>query len=125
MGGLKNRPTVRLITWLIVARCSGQKGCSSRTYLSDFVLTKEVSSIIGFSNILLKTFSRYDNLEVVRLFLAQGGNILETYPGGARGGGGGTPYNGLYVEAPPKRNTLFGLHVYKKVEIYYLKYMKK
>ena len=86
MGGLKNRPTVRLITWLIVARCSGQKGCSSRTYLSDFVLTKEVSSIIGFSNILLKTFSRYDNLEVVRLFLAQGGNILETYPGGWGGG---------------------------------------
>ena len=30
MGGLKNRPTVRLITWLIVARCSGQKGCSSQ-----------------------------------------------------------------------------------------------
>ena len=29
MGGLKNRPTVRLITWLIVARSSGQKGCSS------------------------------------------------------------------------------------------------
>ena len=51
--------------------------------------TKEVSSIIGFFNIHLKTFSRYDNLEVVRLFLAQGGNILETYPGGARGGGGG------------------------------------
>ena len=37
MGGLKNRPTVRLITWLIVTRCSGQKGCSSRTSLSDFL----------------------------------------------------------------------------------------
>ena len=36
-----------------------------------------------------------------------------------------TPYNGLYGEAPPKRNTLFGLHVYKRVGIYYLKYMKK
>ena len=53
--------------------------------------TKEVSSIIGFFNIHLKTFSRYDNLEVVRLFLAQGGNILETFPGprGRSGGGGG------------------------------------
>ena len=84
--------------------------------------TKEVSSIIGFFNIHLKTFSRYDNLEVVRLFLAQGGNILETFPGprgrSGVGGGGGTPYNGLYVEAPPKRNTLFGLHVYKRVGIY-------
>ena len=30
-------------------------------------------------------------MEVVRLFLAQGGNILETYPGGARGGGGVLP----------------------------------
>ena len=27
------------------------------------------------------------------------------------GGGGGTPYNGLYEEAPPKRGTLFRLHV--------------
>ena len=53
--------------------------------------TKEVSSIIGFFNIHLKTFSRYDNLEVVRLFLAQGGNILETFPGlrGRSGGWGG------------------------------------
>ena len=53
--------------------------------------TKEVSSIIGFFNIHLKTFSRYDNLEVVRLFLAQGGNILETFPGprGRSGVGGG------------------------------------
>ena len=33
MGGLKNRPTVRLITWLMVARCSGQKGCSIRSEL--------------------------------------------------------------------------------------------
>ena len=41
------------------------------------------------------------------------------------GGGGSTPYNSLYGEAPPKRNTLFGLHVYKKVGIYWLKCMKK
>ena len=37
---------------------------------------------------------------------------------GVKGAGGGTPYNGLYEEASPKRNTLFGLHVYKRVGIY-------
>ena len=40
IGGLKNRPTIRLITWLIVARFSGQKGCSSeRLYRTSY--TKE------------------------------------------------------------------------------------
>ena len=29
-----------------------------------------------------------------------------------RGGGGGTPYNGLYGEAPPERGTFFTLQVY-------------
>ena len=33
------------------------------------------------------------------------------------GGGGGTPYNGLYGEAPPKRGTFFRLQVYKRVGI--------
>ena len=113
------RTTVRLITWLIVARCSGQKGCSSRTSLSDFVYQRSlISSIIGFFNIHSKTFSRYDNLEVVWLLLAQGGDILETYPGGVGGGGTVTSYDSLYGEAPPKRNTFFGLHVYKRVGIY-------
>ena len=28
---------------------------------------------------------------------------------------GGTPYNGLYGEAPPKRGTFFRLQVYKRV----------
>jgi len=32
-------------------------------------------------------------------------------------GGGGTPYNGLYREAPPERGTFFKLQVYKRVEI--------
>ena len=44
--------------------------------------------------------------------------FLKRTPGvcvcGGGGGGGSTPYIGLYREAPPKRNTLFGLHVYKK-----------
>ena len=34
-----------------------------------------------------------------------------------RGGGGGTPYNGLYEEAPPERGTFFRLRVYKRVGI--------
>ena len=32
-------------------------------------------------------------------------------------GGGGTPYNGLYGEALPKRGTFFRLQVYKSVGI--------
>ena len=35
-----------------------------------------------------------------------------------RGGGGGTtPYSGLYGEAPPERGTFFWFQVYKKVGI--------
>ena len=33
------------------------------------------------------------------------------------GGGGGTPYNGLYGEAPPEKGTFFRLQVYKRVGI--------
>ena len=32
-------------------------------------------------------------------------------------GGGGTPYNGLYGEAPPERGTFFRLQVYERVGI--------
>ena len=32
-------------------------------------------------------------------------------------GRGGTPYNGLYGEAPPERGTFFRLQVYKRVGI--------
>ena len=32
-------------------------------------------------------------------------------------GGRGTPYNGLYAEAPPERGTFFRLQVYKRVGI--------
>ena len=31
--------------------------------------------------------------------------------------GGGTPYNGLYGEAPPERGTFLRLQVYKRVGI--------
>ena len=33
------------------------------------------------------------------------------------GGGGVTPFNGLYGEAPPERGTFFRLQVYKRVGI--------
>ena len=33
------------------------------------------------------------------------------------GGGGGTPYNGLYGEVPPERGISFRLAVYKRVGI--------
>ena len=35
----------------------------------------------------------------------------------SNGGGGGTPFNGLYGEAPPQRGTFFMLQVYEKVGI--------
>ena len=33
------------------------------------------------------------------------------------GGGGGNPYNGLYGDAPPERDTFFRTKVYKRVGI--------
>ena len=36
---------------------------------------------------------------------------------GINPGGGGTPYNGLYGEAPPERGAFFRLQVYKRVGI--------
>ena len=39
--------------------------------------------------------------------------LLTWMPGG--GGGRGTPYNGLYGEAPPERGTFFMLQVYDGV----------
>ena len=38
------------------------------------------------------------------------------------GGGGGAPYNGLYGEARPERDTFFRLEVYKRVEFHKLRY---
>ena len=40
-------------------------------------------------------------------------------------GGGGTPYNGLYGEAPPERGTFFRLQVYKRVGILQVGVYKK
>ena len=37
---------------------------------------------------------------------------------------GGTPYNGLYGEAPPKRGTFLRLQVYKRVVISQVEYIK-
>ena len=90
---------------------------------------------LGIFNIHSKIFSRYDNLEVDYLLLAKlvcdtiqslceylmtysslmKEILLKRTPGVE---GGSTPYNDLYEEAPPRRNALFGLHVYKRVRIY-------
>ena len=47
--------------------------------------------------------------------------------GGMRepGGGGGTPYDGLYGEAPPERGTFFRLQVYKRVGISQVEVFKR
>ena len=92
--------------------------------------------LLAFLIFIQMIFSRYDNLEVDRLLLAQLVcdtiqslcEYLMTYPSLMEeiflkrtpgvGGRGGTPHNGLYGEAPPKRNTLFGLQVYERVGIY-------
>ena len=44
--------------------------------------------------------------------------VLKIQPNAAEGrGGGGTPYDGLYGEVPPKRGIFFRLQVYERVEI--------
>ena len=40
-------------------------------------------------------------------------------------GGGGTPYNGLYGEAPPERGTFFRLQVYERVGILQVEVYKR
>ena len=46
-------------------------------------------------------------------------------PGAFPRGGGGTPYNGLYGEAPPERGTFFRLQVYKRVGILQVEVYKR
>ena len=41
------------------------------------------------------------------------------------GGGGGTPYNGLYGEAPPERGTFFRLQEYERVGFSQVKVYKR
>ena len=55
------------------------------------------------------TFGR--NIALLRKLL-QTFTVLPTVGGG---GGGGTPSNGLYGEASPKRGTFFTLQVYERV----------
>ena len=91
--------------------------------------------LLAFLIFIQMIFSRYDNLEVDRLLLAQlvcdtiqslceylmtySSLMEEIFLRRTTGlGVGGTPHNGLYGEAPPKRNTLFGLQLYKRVGIY-------
>ena len=58
------------------------------------------------------TYQRTDNVSLTKR--SQPAGLSNCRPGG---GGGGTPYNGLYGEAPPERGTFFSLQVYKRVGI--------
>ena len=44
-------------------------------------------------------------------------NMTSTFVSLNLGGGGNTPYNGLYGEAPPERGTFFTLQVYERVGV--------
>ena len=127
-------PTVRLITWLILAM--GRRAVAVNFFIGLRIPKKRMKflQLLAFLMFIQMIFSRYDNLEVDRLLLAQLVcdtiqslcEYLMTYPSlmeeiflkRTSGVGGGTPHNGLYGEAPPKRNTLFGLQVYERVGIY-------
>ena len=55
-------------------------------------------------------------LELLLQTINKANNFLE-YPLITDPGGRGTPYNGLYREAPPEKGTIFGLQVYARVGI--------
>ena len=131
MGGLKNRPTVRLITWLIVAK--GRRVVVASFFYRTSYTKKLRRSFFHHWLIHSKIFSCYANLEVDWLLLVQ--LVCDTIQSlceylmiyssltweiflKPNRGREGTPYNSLYGEAPPERNALFGLHVYKRVGIY-------
>ena len=60
-----------------------------------------------FSSLTERTDRRFERAKVNSMFPLVSGP----------GGGEGTPYNGLYGEAPPERGTFFRLQVYKRVVI--------
>ena len=61
---------------------------------------------------------RSDVLKIVVIGSASSyANSLTIRHGTLSGPGGGTPYYGLYGEAPPERGTLFRLQVYERVRI--------
>jgi len=53
-------------------------------------------------------------VNVTELLLSQDGLVLPSEGTARELPGEGTPYNGLYGEAPPKRGTFFRLQVYKR-----------
>ena len=54
----------------------------------------------------------------------QGAIFVHDTGKGGKGWGTGTPYDGLYGEAPPKRGVFFRLQVYERVGISLVKYTK-
>ena len=53
------------------------------------------------------------HITLLRLYI----KAKKTFINSRGGGGGGTPYNGLYGEARPERGNFFTLQVYEKVGI--------
>ena len=71
----------------------------------QFYLRHLISSAALFTSVISSICLVGDNLKQFHM------------PGLGSGGGGGTPYSGLYGEAPPERDTFFSLKVYKRVGI--------
>ena len=71
-------------------------------------MSRAILGTLSYDEINTLCYRYYDS-EIV-----SGLEIVVNHPGG---GGGGTPYNGLYVEAPPERGTFFRLQVCKRVGI--------
>ena len=76
-------------------------------------------SLHSCSNTALESLNSISCLVGNKLGEAEDGNTNERYYRASifPQGGGGTPYNGLYGEARPRRSALFRLELYKRVGI--------
>ena len=85
-------------------------------------MTAKTESLMAADDNYCLIVSRFQYQRKINVHLKDPSNLEFTFniPNGtisATWGGGGTPYNGLYVEALPKRGTFFRLEVYKRVGI--------
>ena len=67
----------------------------------------------------------FKTLKLFQIFVSHFVRISERGSKRHRPGGGGTPYNDLYGEAPLKRGTFFRLQVYERVGISQVKVYKR
>ena len=88
--------------------------------------TKDKAELLIIAN-LAEQAERYDGEYRLRFVIPR---YFSTFSQGtrtkfSREGGGGTSYNGLYLEAPPERGTIFILQVYKRVGILQVEVYKR